>query len=629
MTIKKAYLIGILLYAVPHVLNGMISPSYPLHAAALQGDIKTVNELLAQGSDPNKRDDQGSTSLHEAAAAPKNSLEIAKLLIDKGALINAQDKLGYTPLHEAIYTNNIPTIQLLLDKGANPALKHKLDAAEKAAINTALHAAVISTSPKIVKMILDTGIDPDIGKDVQIPEIVDLLTPLYLAVSLFDETNKPIIPKEIPKLLIQYGADPNRKNQRGKTYLISTVELIRIPHFPYYVQALLENGADPNLQDRSGLSALHHAARKKFPEIVALLLNFKANPNLPTKKGNTPLHTIMSTSKFTPQDQEIINALLRHGANVKATNTDGRTLLHTAALANALEKVKMLIDFMRRTGNLAVVNMQDRADGLYNTALHYAAVHANPQMIMALIQAGADVNERNTSRETPLNIVLQAASTAPVHDVEESAHLLLDAGATNIADDTRTTPLHRAAEIPRLISIVKKLIEKGAHVNLQDNMLESALHKAVRRDAYDIAQLLVRNKVQLDLKNHRGETALHRALWNNYKDLVKLLINAGADVNVQDNQGDTPLHKAATSQYNKDSLDLLLQAGAQLNTQNNQGSTPLHRALVQNNIETAKYLLRQPTINIGLKNNQGKTALDLAREKNLSEIVKILQQKEA
>ncbi len=47
------------------------------------------------------------------------------------------------------------------------------------------------------------------------------------------------------------------------------------------VQFLLTQGADPNLQNQIGESALHQASESSSRRVVQLLLEAHANPNLP------------------------------------------------------------------------------------------------------------------------------------------------------------------------------------------------------------------------------------------------------------------------------------------------------------------------------------------------------------
>jgi ankyrin repeat protein len=67
-------------------------PDLSIHKASEEGNIKTVNQHLADGVDVNARDDFGLTPLH--AAAQEGHMEVAELLIAKGADVNAKDGIG-------------------------------------------------------------------------------------------------------------------------------------------------------------------------------------------------------------------------------------------------------------------------------------------------------------------------------------------------------------------------------------------------------------------------------------------------------------------------------------------------------------------------------------------------------
>lgn len=93
----------------------------PLHVAAFNGTLKTVEILLKQGIDPNSIDSLEWTPLHDAVI--QGHIEVAKKLISAGANVNAQDiDELYTPLHDAARMNNQQMVELLLGAGANPLL---------------------------------------------------------------------------------------------------------------------------------------------------------------------------------------------------------------------------------------------------------------------------------------------------------------------------------------------------------------------------------------------------------------------------------------------------------------------------------------------------------------------------
>lgn len=93
-----------------------------LHAAALAGDSAQVRDLLAAGSDPNERDESGSTALHIAAL--QGHLEVVQALLAAGADANVQDANGWAPIFKGAYNHELdcgyaPVVQALIDAGAD------------------------------------------------------------------------------------------------------------------------------------------------------------------------------------------------------------------------------------------------------------------------------------------------------------------------------------------------------------------------------------------------------------------------------------------------------------------------------------------------------------------------------
>ena len=97
----------------------------PIHDAARNGDIKTVEALLKEHPDlvSSKDEKYGQTPLHIAAF--NDRFEIAKLLIADKADVNAPANNGATPLHLAAAKGNKTIVELLLASKANiDALDH-------------------------------------------------------------------------------------------------------------------------------------------------------------------------------------------------------------------------------------------------------------------------------------------------------------------------------------------------------------------------------------------------------------------------------------------------------------------------------------------------------------------------
>ena len=187
---------------------------------------------------------------------------------------------------------------------------------------------------------------------------------------------------------------------------------------------LIDKGADVNLQDHVGYTALHHAVQRRNFDAVSCLVHNGADVNLFTSiNKHTPL---MSACQF--HNMDAINVLLNKGADVNLQDRDGKSALHFACsdicywliqnLADVnmcdnhnctplmqassksdVKKVAMLVE------NQAKVDLQDMNG---NTALHHAmhnSYHSHeytPEICCALLTAKASIHLCNSQGWTPL-----------------------------------------------------------------------------------------------------------------------------------------------------------------------------------------------------------------------------------
>jgi len=95
------------------------------------------------------------------------------------------------------------------------------------------------------------------------------------------------------------------------------------------VEALLANGADPNVSDRQGMTPLHFAAQDGSLRVAALLLESGADVDVVDAFGNGPLMTAVFNSRGAG---EMIQLLRSHGADPLKPNRNGQTPVGLARL---------------------------------------------------------------------------------------------------------------------------------------------------------------------------------------------------------------------------------------------------------------------------------------------------------
>ena len=260
-----------------------------------------------------------------------------------------------------------------------------------------------------------------------------------------------------------------------------------------------------------------------------------------------------------------------------------------APLADAVEKMDQT-RIQSLLGQSVDVNAS-QVDGM--TALHWAALHDDLETARLLVKAGADTNAANRYGVTPLTLACTNGNGPLVE-------LLLEAGA----DPDTTLPggetvLMTASRTGRL-GPVKALLARGADVHAK-------VQGMGRQDGAGANAFLARmaDPTIFDFEAKTEQTALVWAAAEGHADVVAALIQTGAEFQMTLESGFTPL-LFAVRQGHADVVRTLVKAGVDVNqfiepgpawqhpgheALLKPGATPLHVAVENGHFELATYLL--------------------------------------
>jgi ankyrin repeat protein len=274
------------------------------------------------------------------------------------------------------------------------------------------------------------------------------------------------------------------------------------------VKGLLAQGADPNVPNWDGYTAVGKAAEDGTPAMIQLLIQHGGNVNGRDGHHLTPLLMAAQQDKL-----DIVRTLLSLGADVNARDDGGKTALMAATEQNNL------------------------ASGDHRSSI-----------MKLLLDHGADINATDNQGE-------QAISDAIGTGCASCLQLLLQHGARVTGVNKAGATLLGEAQTPE---IAKILVAHGARARA--NETGSLVDP-------DVTDILLSNGADANWRDLAGNNALHRALshWSEQMaQVVKVLIAHGVDVNARDDRGDTPLDIALSHDRHTraDVLDALKNAGA-------------------------------------------------------------------
>ncbi len=308
------------------------------------------------------------------------------------------------------------------------------------------------------------------------------------------------------------------------------------------VRALLQQGADVNLAQGDGMTALHWAAEHGDQALAQVLVAAGANPAAVTRVGRyTPLHVAAKGGHHLVVRTLLdVKAAGARAADVAATTTTGAVALHFAAASGSRETIALLLD------HGADINVREPQWG--QTPLMFAAGSGRTEAVAVLLARGADarvaakvvdISARNREdsaqskeRNARVAAIQKQLAAARATTASAAAPPAMRAGRAGDADSGgEPEPLGYADLV-------------GAQGGL------TALLLAAREGFEDTVFALLDGGADIHQVSASDRTSpLLMATINGHFDLAMRLLGRGADVTTASDAGATPLYGVLNMQW--------------------------------------------------------------------------------
>lgn len=403
----------------------------PIHAAAMRGHLNIIEELLSRGVDlENKPEHKHQTPLE--AAISRGQIEATRLLLEAGASIKDGAALA-----EAVAGGHIEICQLLLKAGAKP--------------EDMLPHACREGHLGLVEQLLEDVYD---GED---PEpVLD---------KVFAEEK---LSGHVLRLLLDYAPVT-----MGRFIRVCATGPVASVEFMLGTGAVDVNGQD----EKSGDYPLQVAASQLEADVVVFLLSRGANVHSQSAKHGTALMAALEAS-VAPLLRDLksgrakkrvarLSLIERLSAVVTHRNDDNHRL-DIGQIPRCEKVVRALVS------HGADIRDKSRALG---PPLHLACLLGNKAVVELLLEHGADVNEKAGYFKFAIFAALQGGNPDIVSILLEKAPLC------DYLHRDFATPLHLACFAGDGAS-VRKLLEHGAGLTMENANGETALTLALKREAH-------------------------------------------------------------------------------------------------------------------------------------------------
>lgn len=413
------------------------------------------------------------------------------------------------------------------------------------------------------------------------------------------------------------------------------------------LEILLRHVPDINELNTEGTSLLITATMasryqsKEIHRIVRLFLNLGADPNVQDKDGLTPFHHCILSST---RDDRVLKCaeIFREK---KAKFDIGNSLLLAVDINRLRTKtIKYL------PSSVLPHQKDEKGNALHHLVIAYSkygrSFRVSTSSLVALVDRGVDINMYNNDGETPLHLAMKR---------QVQSHVIIDM-LRNGADVNKKKGHQACRNSTR--GHDSEIIEQKDETCLNDESRSAFQYMLLYLDTTNMAVVREMLKYGADpfYKDIHGQNSFHHITSMMRPNSLKILLlllhkfeNSQRDMNIQDNYGNTALHNACTFGKKDDVwctslrvvvIRILLAKGVNLNEVNRHNQTPFHSLIFQyhkyvtcfrseikkfiHNIVALISLFLSYDADLGIRDDQDKSALDYVEMWKLDDIKQLI-----
>ena len=422
---------------------------------------------------------------------------------------------------------------------------------------------------------------------------------------------------------------------------------------------LKDRSLDINAADeRTGLTALHYAAKTDQVDIARILINHGADLSRCEKLGRTALHCCVQS-----RGVHCLRLFLQQNADSSVQDLEGMTIWHLAAQEGNVQALSILLSI---NVNPRSVTVRRTNDG--KTPLLCASAGGSKDAMELLLNAGSSLTDTASDGSSPLHYAAGSGSLEGVeflmekkvlshlvtHDGSTTLHYAVAGSLENVAEIARIliengvdpckarndgcTPLHVLVSMMKDVlheygddsldevftagqTLLRKMLEKlrsECSLRLGSELIYLASSSTFSR-AHEVIQGLLENRLDPNITFVNGETALMAAAQRGDATILNTLLLHGADPSISAPDL-TVLHCACLENHKnilialrKTEIDWNSVITAEIEDSQQTKVTALHVAAESEDDSVLEYLLSENLIaNIDARTGEGLTPLSVS-----------------